>query len=134
MCYRDRDPESQRVPLWQYLVAAVCLILVAIAFLSTLTQSCKGGEIMYEYPAEVAGMSDEVFFDWATRFNEQQVREIVRSSEPKWLYSYGVRTRVTRGVSDMQIVRERYPRRYLNPDYFPPSALTVINPYCKPKR
>jgi hypothetical protein len=119
-------------------------LLIALAFFSL--KSCEGAEITitkhapFEYPAEVAGMSDEVFFDWATEYNEQQVREIKRSSEPKWLYSYGVQTRIThgvspmRGVSDMQIVRERYPRRYLNPDYFPPSALMVINPYCKPKR
>lgn len=132
MCYRD--PEPKPLPSSAKFFLYVALGLIVFGVIAFTVNVAKGGEIMYEYPAEVAGMSDEVFFDWATQFNEQQVREIVRSSEPKWLYSYGGRTRVTRGVSDMQIVRERYPRRYLNPDYFPPSALTVINPYCKPKR
>jgi hypothetical protein len=99
-------------------------------------KSCEGAEITitphapFEYPAEVAGMSDGDFSDWATKYNEQQVREIVRSSEPKWLHSYGVRTRFVRGPLGFTLVRERYPTRYLNPDYFPPSPLMVINPYC----
>lgn len=127
-------------------VRILIALILAVAGLWVFALRSEGGEVTitehapFEYPAEVTGMTDANFFLWATRFNEQRVREIIRSSEPKWLYSYGIKTRVThgvspvRGVSDMQIVRERYPRRYLNPDYFPPSALTVINPYCKPKR
>ncbi len=120
----------------RYTFTAVCIILGLIA----LGHGCNGAEITvtqrvpFEYPAKVAGMSDAEFFTWATQFNKQQEREIVRSPYPEWLHGYGVRTRVIQGVSGMEIVREGYPRHYLNPDYFPPSPLTVINPYCKPKR
>jgi len=105
-----------------------------------MVSSAQGGEITitkhapFVYPAEVAEMSNEDFFDWATQFNEQQVREIKRSSEPEWLYHSGVRTRYVRGPLGWTLVRVAYPQRYKNPDYIPPSPLMVINPYCKPKR
>jgi hypothetical protein len=125
------EPQPERSPLWDYLLPGIVLTLLAFGIFST---KCNGAEITitehapFEYPAKVAEMSDADFFQWATRFNEQQVREIVRSSEPKWLHRS--RVRVMRGFR----VVEFRPTRYLNPDYFPPSALTVINPYCKPKR
>ena len=116
--------------------------LLALVFVLGLAYLAGAAEVTitdpvnepFVYPAKVTEMSDAEFFKWATKFNKRQEREIVRSPDPEWLHGYGVRTRVVYGVSGMEIVREGYPRRYKNPDYFPSSPLTVVNPYCKPKK
>ena len=118
--------------------AVVVLILWVFALGAFLPAKCNGSEVTitervpFVYPPQCSGMSGEDFFDWATKFNESQ--RIVRSSEPQWFQSPGVRTRYVRGPQGFTLVREAYPTRYLNPDYVPPSPLMVINPYCKPKR
>jgi hypothetical protein len=116
----------------------------------------SGGEITisdplnepFVYPAHVAGMTDVEFFTWATKFNQQQEREIIYSDQSKWLE--GTATRV-RGQSESRtafngrvyrapatrrgdMTFETYPTRYLNPEYVPPTSLMIVNPFCPPTR
>jgi len=128
MTYPEPQPEQTPLSKMPLLFWGMILGLLAFGLFNT---KCDGAEIThasFEYPAEVAGMSDGDFFDWATEYNEQQVREIKRSSEPKWLHRPNVRVRTVAGLR----VLEFQPTRYLNPDYIPPTSLMVLNPYCRP--
>lgn len=99
------------------------------------------GTIPAPLPPSVYDMTPDEFYDWATAQNEKASadwEEWHKTAPPRWI-GYGVTdySRLHRGRyfgsgTENGSIRY-YEKRFLNPDYYS-RPLTIINPYCQPKR
>ena len=99
-----------------------------------------------KYPAKVAAMTDDEFFQWATKVNKKQVvaleKRAAKLNEPKFIE--GWETDISLNYSGYSSRRYGYgsvntssvesPRSWVNNNYVSPGPLTIINPFVKPKQ
>lgn len=129
------------------------LLFTIVCTVLTLGSLCNGAEPrviisapmlpqLLPYPSEVYGMTDAEFFQWATDQNGKtraKWGKWHRTAPPRWI-GYGVTISYQQsrrgsyfGTNHERGSVHRYQRQYLNPGYYS-RPLTVINPYCRPKR
>ncbi len=87
------------------------------------------------YPAECYKMTPAEFFQWATKLNVKLKKESDERSThtpSPYIEGTGIEGRIdpVTGGFYMNTVR----RRYVNPDYYGPGPLIIVNPYCPPTR
>ena len=134
-------------------LAILLFTVICTALCFTLGSLCDGAEPARitiseplppqptSYPSEVYSMTDAEFFKWATDQNIEARTEWekwYKTAPPRWI-NYGVidykqsRRGSYFGSNYEQGSIRHYGRRFLNPDYAS-RPLTIINPYCRPKR
>lgn len=120
-------------------------IVLAVMCVGQITVSDPGPSV--KYPVEVYSMTDDQFFQWATKFNVKQRADLEerRVTEPQ--YITGTETSTTgrwsgrtggRRAAIFNVTGNQrtvtYQQRWLNPQYSGPGPLTIVNPYCKPSK
>lgn len=136
-----------------FLLFTIILTVAYFTIASALTQPCEGAEpaciTISEplppqsafYPSEVYSITDTEFFKWATDQNVKariKWEEWYKTAPPHWI-NYSITDYKQNhhgfyfGSNYKQGSIRHYKRRLLNPDYVSQS-LTIINPYCRPKR
>lgn len=141
------------------LFQSLCLFAAFLALL-VVTQHCDGTEPLHltisepfsgilpvPYLPEVYNMTPVEFYKWATNQNAEELaawEKWYETAPPRWARYDETSTssghdgvqpgyRGSRGYGERHSTQTHYQRRYLNPDYVS-RPLTIINPFCPPKK
>ena len=137
---------------------AVIVAVVCSASVKATTITISDTAVMAPYPANVAEMSQEEFYDWAVARNAKARTgwwAAYEAAGPKFLYGTEKITRTRSGslttgssfVSPFGVAMGAGEHSFKstisqksktwqrpNPDFRHPGPLTIINPYVKPRR
>lgn len=118
------------------ILSAITIVVLCIAAIAcgNEVEIIDPSTLPVAYPAACYEMDNVEFYQWATEFNEASRAAIVHSDEPRWVEWSGYMSSHEYTLDGLVIIRESYPKKYLNPAYKPPGALRIINPFCKPTR